>query len=591
MLRSLVLAAFLGAASMGLAAENSATPEKPADPAVNSKLTPTHKQVTSIKPAHQGQSVHLHTYCLAPSGDIVACVSPAETGEAAKASAAGWIQVYGADGVLKAGHPLEFLATAVNLSSNGEFFAAGAGKVAKLASDGKVLAVKQTPNIENFDEFKKQAAEDARKQQEEYAQQFSSMLKQTDERLATLEKTPEDERDERAKAQIQVLTSQKKSYEQQAEMMKTQASQFFSVDSVLASKLRVTALAVTDQDVFLCCGALKGRGYDVWRTDHAFENAQRVLTGLSGCCGQMDVQASNDKLVVAENTRFRVGIYDRDGKPLSHFGSRDRTAEEGFGSCCNPMNVRCCNGGDVLAAESSIGNIKRFDAEGKLVQLVGKAKIGAGCKHVAVAWDSGRDRYYMMNVDKGTICSLWPLSEAPEVTPDELAAKQAREGLGAKLTGSWVRAGYEPKKPRPPKNPIASLLGALSGSAEDQDDRMAAFSSNTPFDRVTFNQNGSQSVEGGRLTAYGADWKWECVGQEGQTLHVSEAMQGMEYLGLQVDFVSDDEVKIGISYGDTSLPATIYRRETIASPSDKPAATSSEQPAPSAPSTPVTATP
>jgi hypothetical protein len=277
----------------------------------------------------------------------------------------------------------------------------------------------------------------------------------------------------------------------------------------------------------------------------------------------MDVQASNDRLVVAENTRFRVGVYDRDGKPLSHFGSRDRTAEEGFGSCCNPMNVRCCAGGDVLAAESSIGNIKRFDGEGKLVQLVGKAKIGAGCKHVAVAWDAARDRYYMMNVDKGTICSLWPLSQAPEITPDELAAKQAREGLGAKLAGNWVRVGYEPKKPKAPKNPLSSLLGSVFGS-DDQDDRMEAFSSNTPFDKVSFHPDSTQAVTGGRLSAYGDKWKWECVRQDGKTLHVSELMEDMEYLGLQVDFVSDDEIRISISYGDTTLPGATYRRETSA---------------------------
>jgi len=292
----------------------------------------------------------------------------------------------------------------------------------------------------------------------------------------------------------------------------------------------------------------------------------------------MDVQTAGDKVIVAENTRFRVGIYDRDGKAISHFGSRDRNAEEGFGSCCNPMNVRCCNGGDILAAESSIGNLKRFSQDGKLVQLVGKAKIGAGCKHVAVAWDSARDRYYMMNVDKGTICSLWPLSQALEVTADELAAKQAKEGLGKKLVGTWVRVGYTPKAPKPPRNPLSSLLGAIVGGGnEDMEDRMAAFNSNTPFDQVTFDADGNQKVIGGRLAAYGEGWKWECIRQDGQTLQLSELMQDMEYLGLQVDFASDDEVKIGISYGDTALPAAVYRRQTTpiegeARPADKPVA-------------------
>ena len=48
---------------------------------------------------------------------------------------------------------------------------------------------------------------------------------------------------------------------------------------------------------------------------------------------------------------------------------------------------------------------------------------------------------------------------------------------------------------------------------------------------------------------------------KGQSLQVSGLMEGMEYLGLQVDFTSDDEVKIGISYGDAGLPPAVDRRQ------------------------------
>ena len=399
MLRTLAMTAVLGLSSVAVG-----DVEKPATEGtapVDARLTATHKQVTSIKPAHAGTSVQLQTYCLTKDGDILACVSPM-TGETPEKA---FIQLYGADGTLKREFGVDFTATAVNVASNGDILVAGGGRLARYTADGKQLLNQQTPNIENFEEFKKKAAEDAKKQQEEYAQQMTQGLKQAADQLAELEKTPEAERTPQQKAQMTALTSQKKIYEQQCESAKTEAAQYFSAESVLASKLRVTSVASTDQDVFLCCGALTGRGYDVWRVDHKFENGARVLKGLSGCCGQMDVQTAGDKILVAENTRFRVAIYDRDGKSLSSFGNRDRNSEEGFGSCCNPMNVRCCTGGDILAAESSIGHLKRFSQDGKLVQLVGKAKIGAGCKHVAVAWDASRDRYYMMNVDKGSICS------------------------------------------------------------------------------------------------------------------------------------------------------------------------------------------
>jgi hypothetical protein len=570
MLRSLAIAAVLGLAPLAFADVEKAAPDQ-AQP-VDSRLTASHKQVTSIKPTQAGTSVQLNTYCLTADGDIVACVTPMTEGT----GAAAYVQRYSPEGEMKSEFPVDFTATAVNVAANGEIYVAGAGRIARYSADGKVQLNKQTPNIDNLEDFKKKAAEDAKKQQEEYAQQMGQALKSTADQLAELEKTPEADRTPQQKAQITVLTGQKQQYELQCESMKNQAAQYFSVESVLASKLRVTSVALTDQDVFLCCGALNGRGYDVWRTDYNFENGTRVLKGLAGCCGQMDVQTAGDKVIVAENSRFRVGIYDRDGKAIHHFGSRDRNSEEGFGSCCNPMNVRCCSGGDILAAESSIGNLKRFSQDGKLVQLVGKAKIGAGCKHVAVAWDAKRDRYYMMNVDKGTICSLWPLSEAPAVTPDELAAKQAKEGLGKKLTGTWVRVGYTPKPPKPAANPLATLLGAIVGGG-DSEDQMDGFSSNVPFDQVTFGADGTQKVTGGRLTAYGNGWKWECVRQDGQSLQVSELMEDMEYLGLQVDFTTDDEVKIGISYGDTSLPPAVYRRQTTpevqTQPADKPVAT------------------
>ncbi len=109
------------------------------------------------------------------------------------------------------------------------------------------------------------------------------------------------------------------------------------------------------------------------------------------------------------------------------------------------MNVRCCSNGDILTAESSIGTIKRFSKSGELLGVVGKARIGGGCKHVAVAVDEKRDRYYMMNVDKDHICVLVPLSEAPEMTSEEALADAARKGLAKKLIGNGLWMAIAPQ--------------------------------------------------------------------------------------------------------------------------------------------------
>ncbi|MBX3443137.1 MAG: hypothetical protein KF774_12090 [Planctomyces sp.] len=538
------------------AASDAAQSARPID-----RLTPTHKQVTVIRPRHNNQAVDLQTYCLNADGEILACVSPMTEfsvrggGKGAKS----YVQIYSADGELKVEHPLDFVATAINVSPQGDVYVAGQGQLARLNSDGTVAHRAPTPNIANPEEFKKQAIEDAKRQQEEFTSQFQELIDQAAASLTELEAIPEADRTRQQQAQVKLLQRQKEVYEQQRDAMKLQAEQFFNIESAVQNKSGITALAVTDQDVYVCCQSLKGRGYDVWRTDHEFQNGTVVLTGLLGCCGQMDVQAAGDRLFVAENTKFKVGIYDRDGQPIHSFGSRDRKAEEGFGSCCNPMNVRCCPDGAILAAESSIGNIKRFDADGKLVQLIGKAKIGGGCKHVALGWDAKRDRYYIMHEDKSEICALWSLAEAPEHTEDELLAKAAREGLGEKLVGGWAREGLGPAKKRAGSgNPVSSLLGALFGAGDDASE---GFNSEVPFDRVEFHADGRQSVTGGRLSAYGTAWSWSCVKQDGSTLYVAELLEDMEYENVRIEFVNDNEIRVALLYGEAVASTTRYLRE------------------------------
>ena len=120
----------------------------------------------------------------------------------------------------------------------------------------------------------------------------------------------------------------------------------------------------TVKDVFVVCGEDKGYGFAAWRMDHKFENPTKVLSELRGCCGQMDVQAVGEELFVAENTKHRVGHYDRDGKRIEEFGTTaSGRNSDGFGGCCNPMNL--CRGpeGQILTAESE-GIIRRFSSNG-----------------------------------------------------------------------------------------------------------------------------------------------------------------------------------------------------------------------------------
>jgi len=158
-----------------------------------------------------------------------------------------------------------------------------------------------------------------------------------------------------------------------------------SIIAQQTSRLRIiNGIAVGAKDLYIVCGEAKGYGYAIWRMDHQFKNARQVKSGVRGCCGQMDVQVSGDGFVLAENCEHRFARYDRDGKLLAAGGARAVGGDDkGFGGCCNPMNVRV-QGGDVYTAESE-GIVKRFNAKGEFVALVGKAALQGGCKNVAVA--------------------------------------------------------------------------------------------------------------------------------------------------------------------------------------------------------------
>ena len=484
------------------------------------QVAATHKQARSINPQHDGQAIQLHTYCLDETGDLWACVGNSD----------GYVQHYSPEGELKAEIQLNFVPTAINTGRDLDIFVAGNGQMARLTRAGEIKQQASTPNLPNPEEFKKQAQAEAQAESQ-------TMRKLIDTNIARVEKTIE-----KVNGQIKELTDKSEEvpkslktrlslYERQLKSLQTRLSKVQDVEiseadieQMMASRLRITALAVTEKDVFVC---VTGNGYEVWRSNHEFQEPTKVLDRLSGCCGQMDIQATGDQLLVAANTKFQVAIHDRDGTPVSSFGKRDREAVDGFGSCCNPMNIRCCSNGDVLCAESSIGNIKRFNAAGELVGYIGKAKIGVGCKHVAIAHDEVRDRYYMMNVDKGNILVLLPMAEAPEYTEEELASKSAMEGLGQQLIGEWSTASTPNKVNRTDEEKIQALTQPDS-----------------PFNRIVFQTGGKLTVQGGMLGQYSNDLTWVPVRQSGEELVVSIQMSGADWLEFQFQFSSHDEVQV-----------------------------------------------
>lgn len=529
----------------------------------NRRSESTHKQSRVLTPTHDGKNITLNTFCLAPSGDLLLCVGgpwveyitkPNEPSqyEIKRHKAPAFIQKYSPEGTLIAEFPVDFKPTGINVMPGGkEIVVAGDGWIARLTLDGEIVKKSRTAQVGDYEKFKDAAIKEAKAEIEEHCGQTKQMLEQAEKTIARLEKIPEEKRSKRDAAQLQAQQSM-------AQQLKDQMAQFEQMfggsdpEEAVLNRLTVTGVAVTDQDIFVSVRKLKGHGYEVWRTNHDFSDGEKVVGDLGGCCGQLDIQARADKLMIAENGKFRVGIYDRDGDLTKSFGSRDRKSLEGFGSCCNPMNVRCCENGDILTAESSIGDIKRFSADGKFLGYIGKAKIGGGCKHVAIEFDPARNRYYMQHQDKNHICVLVPLAEITGPSEDELLEKAAREGLGAKLVGSWIAATAKNEQPKG----LSQLLGAFIGGTDDN--------SQSPGSQLTFKSDGHLAAVGGQLAQFSSNSQveWKPVQQKDNVLDVAIVIDGVETYNFRITFESDDTIRADFRYEENVMATGGYKRKS-----------------------------
>lgn len=509
----------------------------------------THKQTSIIEIGQRDQPVRLTTFTLGRNGEILACMSAGAargSQNSDESGVKGYLQVYSPEGKLTRESGLEYPPTAVAAMPDGSVIVAGSGKLSRISAEGQVLVTIDSPHVGDLESLADRLKDEAKEQMKAATKRYTDMVGGVKERLAAIEAIPEDELTARDKAMLKSLPRQMEMYEENAKRMEESYARIYSPEALLSRKLGITSLAATEKDIFVTAYSIKGRGYEVWRMNHELSAPKQILTGLGGCCGQCDVQAAGDNIVIGENTKFKVALVDRDGKRLSSFGKRDRSSVDGFGSCCNPMNVTCCSNGDIITSESSVGNIKRFSASGEYLGLVGKASISGGCKHVAVSFDEKRNRFYTMNIDKGHICVLVPLSEAPETTEEEQISQSAMEAHGASLVGTWERA---------------------SGSS------VVSASSIEP-NNYEFRTDGALKMDG-RWASYKNTW--EPVSHADDSIRLKHLRDGIHYYDLIVEFGKNDTATISqVRAGSTSSRArsTSYRR--VSCGEDCPEKTSSE---------------
>jgi hypothetical protein len=389
------------------------------EPAVS--FQPTHSQTRVIPLSQAGIPTQVNTFCLDPQGRVLVAMGGSSVSvevvdgerETETQEIAGEIHVYSQDGERLATWPLNFIPQSLNVSPDGIVFVAGAGQMARLDENGAVVYQQPTPQVGDMETFKQQIAGQIQQQNQLQAEQFEDQIEQAQLLVTRLSEKPEEERTAIDKLRLRNAERQLNVLQEQVTALSTTTVEI-DVESWLAYKLKVPGLAVSDQDVFIACSSMTGYGYDIYRTDLNFYNPQIIVEGLSGCCGQMDIQCHNGELIVAENSRHRVRRFDREGTEIASFGQADRTGANGFEGCCNPMNIRPCSNGQILTAESGVGFIKRYSPEGEYVGLLADVELEGGCKHVAIAATSDESRVFMLDVTRSTICVLEPTANSPE---------------------------------------------------------------------------------------------------------------------------------------------------------------------------------
>jgi hypothetical protein len=513
---------------------------------------PTHRQIRVIEPKVDGKVLKLHTIATANDGHLLAAVGGQsmqyvmnDNGtdyETKFVKEPGLVLMLDAEGNTIKQWELDLTPSALAVAPNDTIYVGGSGRIARLDADGSVTTIIDSPHVGNVDELRQKTAESIRNSRAQMGDVYKQQIEMLQERIATIEEKAEDDRSRLETAQLKAFKTQLEMFEkmmgdvgagegEDEGEVKAASIDDSELDSAVLQTMSVTSLAASDKDVFVCAMDPAGGGYGVWRVDADLNGeSECILEGLRGCCGQMDIECCGEDLLVSENTNFKVGIYDRNGRSKTSFGGRDRTSRAGFGSCCNPMNSMAMSDGTILTAESSIGHIKRFDQEGNLVAYIGKAQIGGGCKHCALGYDEQNDLYYMMYQDKNGICVL----ANSEKTPATLAEKQLQQrqiDFLARAAGQW-------SMPTDTKDQSSSLLSWFGGGRGG--------SSQHPISALTLNADGSAKIVEGMYKAYGDSAAFELLeaGDDPESFNFALSIDQARFLEGSWKFDQEDTVTL-----------------------------------------------
>jgi len=421
--------------------ESQGSEEKP-DPAEQARLdalaTPTHRQTAVIKIGGEDDPVTVATFCLTRDGALLAACPRAKLeGEEEKSGAQ--LRLLSPKGELLKTVAIDFTPQAINVDAAGNIYVGGAQSLAKYSADGKRLVKNDAPNVVDMDAMMEKMRKQVRRQYETAREQMQRRLEGMQELLATQEERlaglkaeeaeageqaprtkgdePDADEEERAteadrrKLQIEVLTGQIQHlkaqlpmYERHLEHVRSRAEPTDEqIRQMIRYRTQVAGIACGPAGIYVACSATEGYGYEIWLLKSDLTDPKKIAGDQRGCCGQFDIQAHGDTVYAAANCRFSVVGFNGEGEETICFGKRGGGDIEGFGSCCNPMNIRFAPNGDCYTAEASVGAIKRFNKDGKFQGVVAQAELVPGCKHVAIDVTPDGERVYMLDITRSQI--------------------------------------------------------------------------------------------------------------------------------------------------------------------------------------------
>jgi len=183
---------------------------------------------------------------------------------------------------------------------------------------------------------------------------------------------------------------------------------FAAIDKAYAGG-HASGVTASDKHFFLAIGegfSLRATE-DIVRLDRDLKNPVIVAKRQFGCCSHIDLDVADDVLLIAENSRHRVNRFTLSGELIDRWGGRNRTDIEGFAACCNPVNFDFGPAGELYTAESGIGRVKRYTAEGKYLGLVGYvdttkfdrgSRLAAMSCYIPIEVNADASRIYIMDV-------------------------------------------------------------------------------------------------------------------------------------------------------------------------------------------------